>query len=53
MCVCGGGGGRRGVHVSSEGTNFWGGGSGACSPGQVLENLDCLGLYFARFHGEE
>ena len=22
-------------------------------PGKILEHLDCLGLYFARFHGGE
>ena len=26
------------------------GGRGACSPGKILETLDCLGLHFARFH---
>ena len=26
---------------------------GACSPGKILEILDCLGLHFARFHGRE
>ena len=30
-----------------------GGGPGACSPGKILEILDCLGLHFARFHGGE
>ena len=26
---------------------------GACSPGKILEFLDCLRLHFARFHGGE
>ena len=26
---------------------------GHASPGKKLENLDCLGLYFARFHSRE
>ena len=26
---------------------------GACSPGKILEFLECLGLHFARFHGGE
>ena len=26
---------------------------GHAPPGKILENLDCLGLYFARFHGGE
>ena len=27
-----------------------GGGSGGLAPGKTLDNLDCLGLHFARFH---
>ena len=27
------------------------GGPGACSPGKILENLECLGLHFTRFDG--
>ena len=26
---------------------------GTCSPGKILEFLECLGLHFARFHGGE
>ena len=29
------------------------GGPGACSPGKFLENLECLGLHFTRFDGEQ
>ena len=34
---------------------FEGGGGvrGPCSPGKILEFLDCLRLHFARFHGGE
>ena len=39
------------MRLGSEDTNLWGG-PGACSPGEILEFLDCLGLHFARFHGE-
>ena len=28
-------------------------GPGACSPGNILETLKCLGLHFTRFHGGE
>ena len=27
------------------------GGPGPCSPGKILENLECLGLHFTRFDG--
>ena len=40
------------MHVSSEGTNFYGG-LGACSPKKILENLDYLRLHFARFNRGE
>ena len=44
---CGGG---RGVRFGSENANFLGG-PGACSPGKILESLECLGLHFTRFDG--
>ena len=44
--------GGRGVRIENEDTNFYGG-SGACSPGKILETLKCLRLHFARFHGGE
>ena len=44
--------GGGGVRSGSEDTNLKGG-PGACSPGKILEFLDCLGLHFARFQGGE
>ena len=41
-----------GVRLGSKDRNLQGG-PGACSPGKILEFLDCLGLHFARFHGGE
>ena len=40
------------MRLGSEDTNLQGG-PGACSPGKILEMLDCLGLHFARFYGGE
>ena len=36
-----------------KGSEVWGGVRGPCSPGKILEFLDCLRLHFARFHGGE
>ena len=42
------------LQTRSQDFSLWGGGGGgrlgACSPGKILEFLDCLGLHFARFH---
>ena len=43
---------REGVRVGSEDAKLQGG-LGACSPGKILETLDCLRLHFAHFHGGE